>query len=206
MEIKEPNYFQQTVQRWTTAMKDKSLTSRALLRSKLCLALLTRHLCFRRIWWIMKTASFTVQGTKAIFHWHHYALAAARGKWRKNSSDFSAVKWFLQGKRNKNKTTKQHSKYCLRTSLSGWALVCTGCLCTGFFCSRDAQEGRGTQMGACLVGFGGRDISAFIQAQALLWSSTGGCPQTTQWWLGTSLAGLGAAQHPLLALLAGTQP
>lgn len=103
MEIKEPNYFQQSLQRWTTAMKDKSLTSRALLRSKLCLALLTRHLCFRRIWWIMKTASFTVQGTKAIFHWHHYALAAARGKWRKNSSDFSAVKWFLQGKWKKTK-------------------------------------------------------------------------------------------------------
>lgn len=63
-------------------MKDKSLTSWALLCSKLCLAFLTRHLCLRRIWWIMKTASFTVQGTKAIFHQRHRALAAARGKWR----------------------------------------------------------------------------------------------------------------------------
>lgn len=54
-----------------------------------------------------------------------------------------------------NETTQ---KYCLRTSLSGWALLCTGCLCTGFFCSR---EGREIQMGVCLEGFGGRDVSAF---------------------------------------------
>lgn len=103
MEIKDPHYFQQSLQRCSTEMKDMSLTSWALLCSKLCLALLTRHLCFRRIWWIMKTTSFTVQGTKAIFHWHLYALAAAEGKRMKKLQWLFSSKVISSGK-IKNKT------------------------------------------------------------------------------------------------------
>lgn len=114
MEIKEPNYFQQSLQRCSTEMKDMSLTSWALLRSKLCLALLTRHLCFRRIWWIMKTASFTVQGTKAIFHWHLYALAAAKEKCMKKLRWLFSSQVISAGKKNNKKKSYQifsESKY-----------------------------------------------------------------------------------------------
>lgn len=163
MEIKEPNYFQQSLQRCTTAMKDKSLTSWALLCSKLCLASLTRHLCFRRIWWIMKTASFTVQGTKAIFHLRHCALASARGKWRKNSGDFFSSQVISAGEKGKKKTEREQQN---NTANLVWEQVSEGGHCYALgaceqgFSVQGCTGRQGIQMGVCTVGFGGKNVSA----------------------------------------------
>ena len=154
MEIKEPNYFQQSLQRCSTEMKDMSLTSWALLCSKLCLALLTCHLCFRRIWWIMKTASFTVQGTKAIFHWHLYALAAAKEKCMKKLRWLFSSQVISAGEKKKPKNITNILWEQVHTHRQWYACRCpctqahfsARCLWQSrFFCNKDAQEGRKTQ-------------------------------------------------------------
>ena len=150
MEIKEHNYFQQSLQRCSTEMKDMSLTSWALLCSKLCLALLTCHLCFRRIWWIMKTASFTVQGIKAIFHWHLYALAAVKEQCMKKLRWLFSSQVISAGEKKKARMIAnilwEQVHTCRQRHACTQACFSARCLWQRrFFCNKDAQEGRKIQ-------------------------------------------------------------